>query len=80
MTKRTLVQIRTNSNLSVNYKDLTLSPEVELIMLFAEPKYELTKKSEIVKGHELNEFRIKNKRHKSHDRRIAGLTSATANV
>ncbi len=28
-------------------------------MLFVEPKYEFTKKSEIVKGHELNEFRIK---------------------
>lgn len=59
MTKKTLVQLRTNSNFTVNYKDLSLSPEVELIMLFVEPEYELNKKGEILKGHKLSEFRIK---------------------
>lgn len=59
MTKKTLIQVRTNSNFSVNYEDLTLSPEVELIMLFTEPKYEVTKKKEIEKGFALSEFRIK---------------------
>lgn len=58
-TKKTLLQVRTNTNLSVNYKDLSLSPEIELIMLFVEPKYQPTSKGGITKGHELNEFRIK---------------------
>lgn len=53
------MQIRTNTNLSVNYEDLSLAPEIELIMLFAEVKYQLSKKDEILKGHQLNEFRIK---------------------
>lgn len=59
MTKRTLIQIRTNSNFSVNYENLNLVPEVELIMLFTEPQYEVNKKFEVVKGHKLSEFRIK---------------------
>lgn len=59
MSKKTLVQIRTNSNFTVNYQDLSLSPEIELIMLFVEPKYEVNKKNEISKGSQLNEFRIK---------------------
>ena len=59
MTKKTLIQIRTNSNFSVNYKDLNLIPEVELILLFTEPEYQVNKKSEVVKGQKLSEFRIK---------------------
>jgi hypothetical protein len=58
MSKKTFVQVRTNTNFSVNYEDSTLSPEIELILLFVEPKYELDKKG-IVKGNQLNEFRIK---------------------
>jgi len=59
MTKKTLIEIRTNSNFSVNYQNLNLVPEVELIMLFREPQYIVNKKYEIVKGHKLSEFRIK---------------------
>ena len=59
MTKKTLIQIRTNSNFSVNYKDLNLIPEVELILLFTEPEYQVNKKFEVVKGQKLSEFRIK---------------------
>lgn len=59
MTKKTLIQIRTNSNFSVNYQDLTLSPEVELIMLFTEPDYTVNKKMEIAKSVSVDEFRIK---------------------
>ena len=58
MTKKKLLEIRTNTNLAVNYSDLTLTPEIELIMLFVEPKYEV-KKGAIYKGGVLNEFRIK---------------------
>ncbi len=59
MTKKTLIQLRTNSNFSVNYDDLTLVPEVELIMLFTEPDYILNKKKEVEKGQKLSEFRVK---------------------
>lgn len=44
MSKKTLIQVRTNSNFSVNYKDLNLIPEVELILLFTEPEYQVNKK------------------------------------
>jgi len=59
MTKKTLVQLRTNSTFAVNYENLNLIPEVELIMLFTEPEYVVNKKDEIVKGQKLSEFRIK---------------------
>ena len=58
MTKKTLIQIRTNSNFSVNYENLNLVPKVELIMLFTEPEYQVNKKGEIMKGQKLSEFRI----------------------
>lgn len=58
MTKKTLIQIRTNSNFSVNYENLNLVPKVELIMLFTEPEYQVNKKGEILKGQKLSEFRI----------------------
>jgi hypothetical protein len=59
MTKKSLVQIRTNSNFGVNYKDLTLIPEVELIMIFREPEYISNKKGDILRGDKISEFRIK---------------------
>ena len=60
MTKKTLLQIRTNSSFSVDYSNSNLVPEVELILLFSEPEYQLTtKKDGIKKGNKLSEFRIK---------------------
>jgi hypothetical protein len=60
MTKKTLLQIRTNSSFSVDYSTSNLVPEVELILLFSEPEYQLTtKKDSIKKGNKLSEFRIK---------------------
>lgn len=56
--KRQLLEIRTNSSFIINYNDLTLSPQIELIMLFAEPKYKADGKGTVTKGHELNEFRL----------------------
>lgn len=58
-TKKSLIQIRTNANFALSYKDSTLVPEIELIMLFVEPKYEVNKKGQVEKGQELNEFRLK---------------------
>lgn len=57
MTKKTLIQIRTNSKFNVSYQDLTLVPEVELIMLFTEPHYTTNKKFEVLKEQKLSEFR-----------------------
>lgn len=59
-TKKSLIQIRTNAGFTVNYDDSTLSPQIELIMLFVEPKYIIDReKDTIIKGQEINEFRIK---------------------
>jgi hypothetical protein len=57
-TKKHLVQLRSNTNFSVNYENNNLTPQIELILLSYEPKYNLTKKGEIEKGHEIGEFRI----------------------
>jgi hypothetical protein len=59
MTKKTLIQIRTNTNFGVNYANLELAPAVELIMLFTEPEYQINKKNDVIKGQKLSEFRIK---------------------
>lgn len=60
MTKKTLLQILTNSSFIVDYSTSNLVPEVELILLFSEPEYHLTtKKDGIKKGNKLSEFRIK---------------------
>lgn len=57
-TKKHLVTLRSNTNFSINYETNNLKPQVELILLSSEPKYEVNKKGEIMKGHELGEFRI----------------------
>ena len=60
MTKKSLLQLRTNSSFGVDYSTSNLIPEVELIMLFSEPEYQLTaKKDSVKKGLKLSEFRIK---------------------
>jgi|LakMenEpi03Aug12_release.lakeMendotaPanAssembly.Ray.scaffolds.fasta_scaffold43549_11 hypothetical protein len=56
-TKKHLVQLRSNTNFTVNYENNNLTPQIELIILSYEPKYNLTKKG-IVKEHEIGEFRI----------------------
>ena len=57
-TKKHLVTIRSNTNFSINYENSNLKPQVELIILTAEPKYEVNKKGEIMKSEELGEFRL----------------------
>lgn len=57
-TKQRLISFRTNTKFSINYETLKLIPETELILLSTEPKYEVNKKGEIMKGNELGEFRI----------------------
>lgn len=57
-TKKRLVSFRSNTKFSLNYETNNLTPETELILLSAEPKYDVNKKGEIMKGNELGEFRI----------------------
>lgn len=56
-TKKTIVQVRSNVNMNVNYNDFTLVPQIELVLLTQEPVYEVNKQSKIVKGVKLGEFR-----------------------
>jgi len=59
-TKKHLIEVRSNTNFSVNYESLELVPQVELILLLQEPQYKVVKKKDgayIEKGHELAEFR-----------------------
>lgn len=39
-TKKHILQVLSNTNFNINYKDLSLQPQVELILLYQEPKYE----------------------------------------
>lgn len=57
-TKKHLVTFRSNTTFSINYETNNLKPQVELILLSSEPKYEVNKKGQIMKGTELGEFRI----------------------
>lgn len=59
-TKKHLIEVRSNTNFGVNYETMELVPQVELILLLQEPKYQVVKKkgeAYIEKGHELAEFR-----------------------
>ena len=56
-TKKVIVQVRSNCNMTVNYTDLSLTPQIELILLTQEPLYEVNKKREIEKTVKLGEFR-----------------------
>lgn len=49
--------VRTNTRYELNYDNKKLSPEVELIILFAQPEYQL-QKGKISKGHSVKEFRV----------------------
>lgn len=57
-TKKRLISFRSNTKFSINYETSNLVPEIELILLSTEPKYEVNKKFEVMKGSELSEFRI----------------------
>lgn len=57
-TKKKLISFLSNTTFSINYETQNLTPQIELILLSTEPKYEVNKKSEIMKGAELSEFRI----------------------
>lgn len=57
-TKKRLISFRSNTTFKLNYETNLLTPETELVLLSVEPKYEVNKKGEIMKGSELNEFRI----------------------
>lgn len=37
--KKHIIQVLSNTNFSIDYEDFSLSPQVELILLFQEPKY-----------------------------------------
>jgi hypothetical protein len=56
-TKKVIVQVRSNCDMAVDYSDLTLKPQIELILLTQEPIYEVNKKREIEKTVKLGEFR-----------------------
>jgi hypothetical protein len=43
-----IIQVRTNTNLSVVYADNSVKPQIEVIILHGEPKYQL-KKDKIIK-------------------------------
>jgi hypothetical protein len=55
-TKKQVIQVRSNVNMNVNYENLLLTPQVELIVLTQEPLYKIQKDS-IVKASALGEFR-----------------------
>ena len=40
-TKKHLIEVRSNSSFMVNYDDMKLVPQVELIVLTHEPNYEI---------------------------------------
>jgi len=61
MTKQTLYDIRTNTYFTVNYDDLNLVAQIEVILLATHPAYEIVRKgnkSMIEKGHKLQETRF----------------------
>lgn len=57
-TKKHLISIRSNTNFSIDYTNLTLKTQIELIILCQEPVYDVNKKREIVKSAKLGEFRF----------------------
>lgn len=57
-TKKHLISFRTNTTFSINYETSNLTPQTELILLSREPKYEIDKRGDVMKGAELGEFRI----------------------
>ena len=57
-TKKRLLSFLSNTTFSIDYETSNLTPQVEMIILSTEPKYEMNKKQEIMKGQELSEFRI----------------------
>lgn len=60
MSKKILIEVRTNTNFSVNYDTMSLVPQVELILLMQEPRYKVVRKGEetfIKKDIRLGEFR-----------------------
>jgi len=57
-TKKHLISFLSNTTFSIDYKTQNLTPQIELVLLSREPKYEINKKYEIMKGAELSEFRI----------------------
>ena len=61
--KQHILQVRSNTNFSINYDDFSLSPQVELVLLFQEPEYEAKiskdkKHFTIEKGDRLGEARF----------------------
>jgi hypothetical protein len=59
-TKKHLIQVRSNCTMSVNYENLLLTPQVEIILLTQEPVYKIKKvktESFIEKDRELSEYR-----------------------
>ena len=56
-TKKHLISVRSNTKFAVDYGTKLLTPEIELILISIEPKYE-AKKDGIHKGNEVSEFRI----------------------
>lgn len=57
-TKKHLISFLSNTTFALDYETNNLTPQVELVLLSVEPKYELNKKGEINKSQELSEFRI----------------------
>ena len=60
-TKKHLIQVRSNTNMSVNYATFNLAPQVELILLTQEPVYKAKKEEDgsyIEKSMKLSEFRV----------------------
>ena len=55
--KKHLIQVRSNTKFAVNYETKNLTPEIEIILISVEPKYE-AKKDGLYKGKEVSEFRI----------------------
>ncbi len=54
-----LIQVRTNTTFSLNYKTGKLDPQIELILLVSKPSYSIdTKKSAIIKNVAIDEVRI----------------------
>lgn len=61
MTKQTLYDIRTNTYFTVNYDDLNLVAQIEVVLLATHPAYEIVRngnKAMIERGHKLQEVRF----------------------
>lgn len=55
---KVLASVRSNMRFSVNYSELEVVPEVELIILCWKPQYRVDKKDEVVKESGLEEIRF----------------------